>query len=184
MTEDSSTDLSAVKTENVSKLWATAQSISKAPTYMRIVAGNTGAVVAWYVFPPEGTFQILILGASVFLSVIGLHALGEKAHAAWVARPVYRFKIMADRVERLAGELSNRASRPYLDRKSLLQEMGKLRSDLTLLEVYIHVESSSLYSDPGSVIAACQADKKTLRGLAELMRAGDLKTARVEFPKV
>ena len=66
---------------------------------------------------------------------------------------------------------------------SAVQDMIKLRDDLAPLRVHIPVESVALANHPILVGDVCEAKEKTFRRLAELMHAGDLKTARAKFPK-
>lgn len=167
----------------INKLWATAQSMFVAESAMRIIMGVPGGIVGWYVMPPEGTVQIVILGVAAFLVLNALHASVKKAWDVWTARPAYRFKAMADHAESLAEKFA-RCNMVWNRATSAVQDMIKLRDDLAPLRVHIPVESVALANHPILVGDVCEANEKTLRPLAELMHAGDLKTARAEFPKV
>ena len=87
---------------------------------------------------------------------------------------------MADRAERLAEGFAR--CNLFLDRaRSAVLEMVKLRDELSPLRVHLRIEGVATTNHPYQVGAPCEANEKTLRRIAALMRAGDLRTARAEF---
>ena len=129
----------------------------------------------WDHLVQQGTGGFLIL-----LSAVGI--LATILYYVWRERPRQRFKAMADRAERLADRFA-RCNMVWDRARSAVLEMVKLRNDLVPLKVYIYAKSVALANHPTLVGEACEVNERTLRRLAALMRAGDLKVACAEFRK-
>lgn len=145
---------------------------------VRIAFGVAGAAGIWYRAPlvEQGFWGILLLLAAYAAAVLGLWSIGE---AAWGARPVIRFRSMADRTDRLTAEFGACAE-DGSDRARLVeavQEMLRLVGDLAALRVHVvAIETDS--DDPAVIAEVSRRDRDKLRRLAYLMREGDLQTAR------
>ena len=179
MPNDSSTDPSALS-KLLDKIVEIVRMLSST---MRLAVGLVGVYALWY----DSTYPDRLPGWAVFTAMIasgiGLWTLGNLSWAAWTAWAATRPNTLADRADNLADRFARCQSWADMEHaRPVVREMVRLRDDLIRWQVYIYVESA-IQDHPASIIEACKANEKTLRRLAELMRAGDLRTARAEFPK-
>ena len=164
-----------------SPAWALGQYLLRtARRDVRIALGAAGVVGFCYREPlvAEGLLGILVVLASCFAVILGLWCIGG---IAWGARPLIRFRSMADQADQLAAEFGVCAEhgddRPRF--VAAVDKAHKMCGGLGALGVYMSVTDTD--SDLPSVIAeAARNNRDELRRLAFRMHEGDLKTARWE----